>query len=128
MPPVAATARMLEDTASAAVTGQMVVESSIVSVTKVVDTPSGKFVGTALLAGQFVIVGAQLTTVWIDVVMIVRVVRCSPFSEATTLELWNIVNAELLLLSKVLPVAVGAGRVEILIVMLLTLDESDELL
>lgn len=84
--PVAATDRMLEETALAAVTGQMVVESSIVSVTKVVDTPSGKFVGTAVLAGQFVIVGAQLTTVWIDVVMIVRVVKGSGSSEVTMLE------------------------------------------
>lgn len=39
MPPVAATDRMLEERASAAVTGQMVVDSSMVSVTKDVDTP-----------------------------------------------------------------------------------------
>lgn len=122
MPPVAATDKMLEETASAAVTGQMVVESSIVSVTKVVDTPSGKSVGTALLAGQFVIVGAQLTIVWIDVVMIVRVVRCWPSSEEIALELWYIVNAELPLLFKALLMAVGAGRVETSIVMLSTVD------
>lgn len=130
MPPVAAIDRMLEETDSAAVTGQMVVESSIVSVTKVVDTPSGKFVGTAVLAGQFAIVAAQLTTVWTDVVTTVRVVKGSVLSETTTLELWNIVNAELLLLfvSKASPVAVGAGRVEMLIVTLLTVDGSDELL
>lgn len=74
----AAAERTLDDTAAAAVTGQTVVDSAMVSVTRAVDTPSGRLVGMAELAGQFVTVGAQLTTVCIDVVKTVSVVRASP--------------------------------------------------
>lgn len=78
MPPVAAMDRMLDEIASAAVTGQIVVVSSIVSVTTTVDTPSGRSVGIEEPLGQFVMVGAQLRTVWVEVVRTVSVVRLSP--------------------------------------------------
>lgn len=84
-PSAAAADSMLEERASAAVTGQTVVASWIVSVIRAVDTPSGRLVGITELAGQSVTVGAQLMTVWIDVVTTVIVVSRSPLSEATGL-------------------------------------------
>ena len=81
IPPVAATERTLEETASAAVTGQMVVASSTVSVTRTVDTCSGaveaRLVREAELAGQFVTVAAQLRTVRTEVVRTVKEVSSS---------------------------------------------------
>lgn len=75
------------------------------------------------------IVGAHLTTVWVAVVMTVRVVRGSAPSEVVMLELWSSVNAAMLLLfSKTSLVVAGAGRVELLIEVLLTVDDTDELL
>lgn len=80
--PDAAADSMLAERASAAVTGQIVVEISMVSVIRAVETPSGRLVEIAEMAGQSVIVGAQLKTVWIDVARTVRVVSCSPLAEA----------------------------------------------
>lgn len=82
-PSAAAADSMLEERASAAVTGQTAVVSWIVSVIRAVDTPSGRLVGITESAGQSVTVGAQLMTVWIDVVTTVIVVSRSPLSEAT---------------------------------------------
>lgn len=76
---------MLDEIDAAAVTGQTVVVSATVSVTRNVDTFSGdklaKLVREAELAGQSVKVGAQLRTVWIDVARTVSVVSCSRPSE-----------------------------------------------
>lgn len=81
IPPVAATEITLEETDSAAVTGQIVVASCTTSVTSTVDTCSGaveaRFERDEESAGQLVTVGAQLMTVrtWVD--NTVRVVSCS---------------------------------------------------
>lgn len=81
IPPVAATEMTLEDTDSAAVTGQIVVASCTTSVTSTVDTCSGAVEASSERdeesAGQLVTVGAQLMTVrtWVD--STVRVVSCS---------------------------------------------------
>lgn len=81
MPPVAATEITLDETDSAAVTGQMVVASCTTSVTSTVDTCSGAVEARSERddesAGQLVTVGAQLMTVrtWVD--STVRVVSCS---------------------------------------------------
>lgn len=81
IPPVAATEMTLEDTASAAVTGQIVVASWMVSVTTIVETCSGaveaRLVRDAELAGQSVTLAAQLRTVRIEVVRTVSVVSSS---------------------------------------------------
>jgi hypothetical protein len=95
IPPVAATERTLDETDSAAVTGQIVVASCTTSVTSTVDTCSGAV--EAMLdredesAGQLVTVGAQLMTVrtWVD-----RTVRVVSFSEAV---------------AGAVPLAMGAG-------------------
>lgn len=81
MPPVAATEMTLDETDSAAVTGQIVVASCTTSVTRTVDTWSGaveaRLDREEASAGQLVTVGAQLMTVltWVD--KTVRVVSCS---------------------------------------------------
>lgn len=87
IPPVAATEMTLEETDSAAVTGQIVVASCTTSVTSTVDTCSGA-VDARLdrdeeSAGQLVTVGAQLMTVrtWVD--STVRVVSSSGAGVAT---------------------------------------------
>lgn len=80
IPPLAATDKILDEIASAAVTGHTDVDSSIVSVTKMVLTPSGRPVLFLLALGQSVTVGAQLTTVRTDVVRMVSVVRATPAS------------------------------------------------
>lgn len=67
IPPVAATEMTLEETDSAAVTGQIVVASCTTSVTSTVDTCSGaveaRLDREEESAGQLVTVGAQLITV-----------------------------------------------------------------
>lgn len=81
IPPVAATEITLDETDSAAVTGQIVVASWTTSVTSTVDTCSGaveaRFERDEESAGQLVTVGAQLMTVrtWVD--STVRVVSSS---------------------------------------------------
>ena len=81
IPPVAATEMTLEETDSAAVTGQIVVASCTTSVTSTVDTCSGaveaRLDREEESAGQLVTVGAQLMTVrtWVD--STVRVVSSS---------------------------------------------------
>lgn len=81
IPPVAATEITLEETDSAAVTGQIVVASCTTSVTSTVETCSGaveaRLERDDESAGQLVTVGAQLMTVrtWVD--NTVRVVSCS---------------------------------------------------
>lgn len=82
IPPVAATEITLEETDSAAVTGQIVVASCTRSVTSTVDTCSGAVEASSERdeesAGQLVTVGAQLMTVrtWVD--MTVKVVSSPP--------------------------------------------------
>lgn len=80
-PAAAAADRILDDKEAAAVTGQTVVDSWMVSVMRAVDTPCGMLVGMAELTGQFVTVGAQLTTVCIVVVRTVSVVSWSLMPE-----------------------------------------------
>lgn len=100
IPPVAATEMTLEETDSAAVTGQIVVASCTTSVTSTVDTWSGaveaRFERDEESAGQLVTVGAQLMTVrtWVD--STVRVVSCS----------WADVGS--------VPLAIGAGALSAL--------------
>lgn len=94
IPPVAAAERTLEEMAWAAVTGQMVVASWMVSVTKRVEICSGAVEASlareAELAGQLVILGAQLRTVRMEVVRTVRVVNSSPEVPFT----WAIAEAD----------------------------------
>ena len=96
MPPVAATERTLEEMASAAVTGQIVVLSSTVSVTRTVDTFSGAVEARSLreaeLAGQLVTEAAQLRTVRTEVVSTVRVV--SSAAALVVLLSWGIAEAD----------------------------------
>lgn len=90
IPPVAATEITLEETDSAAVTGQIVVASCTRSVTTTVDTCSGAVEASSERdeesAGQLVTVGAQLMTVrtWVD--MTVKVVS-SPEAAVGTVPL-----------------------------------------
>lgn len=97
IPPVAATEITLEEMASAAVTGQIVVASSTVSVTRIVDTCSGaveaRLVREAELAGQLVTEAAQLRTVRIEVVRTVKVVSSAAAAAVAVLLSWGIAEA-----------------------------------
>jgi hypothetical protein len=76
MPPVEATDWMLEEIDSAAVTGQMVVARTMVSVTSTVERASaGRVERWEASAGQSVMVAAQEVMVRTEVVRTVRVVR-----------------------------------------------------
>jgi hypothetical protein len=76
IPPVEAAAMTLDWMDSAAVTGQTVVVSTMVSVISTVDRASlGRADRAALFAGQLVMVAAHEVTVRTEVVRTVRVVR-----------------------------------------------------
>jgi hypothetical protein len=78
------TLEMMED---ASVTGQMVVERTIVSVTSTVDTtpvPRDAMASVFVAAGQLITVGAQEITVRTEVVSIVKVVSASAVAVLVT--------------------------------------------
>lgn len=112
MPPVAATEMTLEETASAAVTGQIVVASWMVSVTRTVEICSGepeaRLVREAELAGQLVTEAAQLRTVRIDVVRTVIVVSSS--ASAVVAFIWGMAVADPeAVTGKIVEVTVSSG-------------------
>lgn len=79
-PPLAAADKILDEIDPAAVTGHTVVDRLMISVIITVVMPSRRYAGEAVkfLPGQFVIVGAQLIAVCIEVARTVIVVRASP--------------------------------------------------
>lgn len=79
-PLLAAADKILDEIDSAAVTGHTVVDKLMTSVNRTVVISSGRCEKEAVtfLPGQFMIVGAQLIAVCIEVARTVRVVREAP--------------------------------------------------